>query len=521
MKKILLYVMVCSMALTSCTDVFHSMNVPNKNAPSLEDLSKPEEFYLLLRNGYSTWYNAVIAASPSAGFACAEIFQFGYNSWGAGDMWYRPRRTLFNDDAPDPVIIINFGAWYNLYGSMGLIMKMSKMFDQPGFAVELNGEDYTQRARAHCYIVQALLYGNIALLYDKAYLFTQEHDYDTFDFKGNTKGYQEVMAYALKKLDEAIAIIEADPTDKDLDWVVADTRFDKASLLKFANSMAARFMACLPRTQAENAMVDWNKVKEYAEKGLTSDLEVEYMSGWRGRVMTRDVGQNCYGFYRGEWSRVSQWLINRMAPGDPNAVYPIPAIEGTEDYKDWPAVTTQIETSPDVWEPVPGVDQRIDKYFEYKSMRNWNPSNNVFLEGRGTFMLTQYAYTRFNNIVDASSGKIPHFMKIENDLYIAEALIRTGGDRTTIAEIINRSRVDIGGLDPALATDSYDELEKKLFHERYVECDLVWPHLGFFDKRRGIDQMIPGTVRHFPIPGPELLMNGQALYTFGGIGNEM
>ena len=33
--------------------------------------------------------------------------------------------------------------------------------------------------------------------------------------------------------------------------------------------------------------------------------------------------------------------------------------------------------------------------------------------------------------------------------------------------------------------------------------------------------MIEGTVRHFPIPGPELKLHGQELYTFGGVGKEM
>ena len=61
---------------------------------------------------------------------------------------------------------------------------------------------------------------------------------------------------------------------------------------------------------------------------------------------------------------------------------------------------------------------------------------------------------------------------------------------------------------------------EKLFYERYVESDLVWLNLGFYDKRR-LGELMPGSAYHFPIPADELLQHGQQVYTFGGVGNEM
>lgn len=505
MKKILFIIFAGIVTMfSSCDDIFESMDVPNENQPNIEDL----EFYALLKNGYNTWYNGSIAASPTIGFACAELFQAGTPGWGSGEMWYRPRRSLFNDEAPDPVIIINFGAWYNYYGSVGMAVKMSKMFEDPQFKIEFGGKNYTNRAKAHSYLVQALLYGNIALLYDKAYLFTEEHDALTFDFVGNTKGYKEVMAYALTKLDDAIKIIEADDIDSDMDRVIVGVDFSKEKLLQFANSMGARFMACLPRTQEENAQVDWAKVKTYAEKGLKENFKVAYDSGWRGKVMTRDEGSNYFGIHNSNWLRVSQWLLTKMAPNDPASVYPIPVVEGSDSFKDWPEIKDCD-------------DKRLNMYFKYETMRNWFGADRTTRAGYGTFILSQYRYWRYYDVVQAGKGDVDHYLKMENDTYLAEALIRTNGDKAKIAELINNSRVGIGELPAAAATESYDDLEEKLFYERYVECDLVWPQLGFFDRRRNKDQMIPGTVRHFPIPGPELKMHGQELYTFGGVGKEM
>ena len=510
MRKIFSLIVSAIILLTSCNDIFESMDVPNENQPNIDNLATPDEFYSLLRNGYNTWYNGAIAASPAMGFACAELFQCGTPSWGSGDMWFRPRQSLFNDDHPDPVVVINFGAWYNFYGSIGMAVKMSKMFENPEFKIISEGKDYTNRAKAHTYIVKALLYGNIALLYDKAYLFTDEHeDPVSFDFVANTKGYKEVMDYAISQLDEAIDILEKDSYEgEDPTFVLVGTTFDKIKLLQFANSMGARFLVSNARTQEENAQVDWAKVKNYAEKGLKEDFKVDYEDGWRGKVMTRDYGQNWFGLHHSGWVRASQWLLNKMAPNDPASVYPIPVEEGSDSFKDWPEITNC-------------PDARLAKYFRYESMRNWFGADRITRPGYGNYILSQYRYWKYYDVVNLGTGKVDHYLKMENDTYLAEALLRTNGDKSKIAALINNTRVGIGGLPALTGRESYDELEEALFYERYVECDMVWPHLGFFDRRRNKDQMIEGTVRHFPIPGPELKLHGQELYTFGGVGKEM
>jgi hypothetical protein len=503
MKKIFLILTVGMLSLLpSC-----NLDVLNENNPNISNLESGADFYSLLRNGYNTWYNGSIAASPTMGFACAELFQSGTNSWGSGTMWFRPRQSLVNAEVSDPVIIINYGAWYNYYGSVGMAVKMMQMFSDPDFKITMGGIDYTQRAKAHTCIIEGLLYGNIALLYDKAYLFKDTDDALTFDYVANTKTHQEVMDYAISKLDQAIEILNADPVDSDPDMVMAGVTFNKESLIQFANSMAARLLVCQPRNQAENDQVNWSKVKSFAEKGLQSDFQVSYEPGWEGKVMTRDEGMNYFVLYNMNWIRTSQWLLHKMAPEDPASQNPIPVVAGSDSYMDWPAVTNC-------------PDQRLGKYFQYDNMRNWFGSTRISRVGYGTYILSQYRYWRYYDVVNTESGMVDHFLKMENDTYLAEALLRTGGDKNQIASLINNTRVDIGGLPSASGTESYDQLEEKLFYERYIECDLVWPQLGYFDRRRNKDQMIDGTVRQFPIPAPELISHGQTVYTFGP-GHEM
>jgi len=501
MKTVIYSILLSIVFITfSCEDTFESLDVRNENQPNIADLYTPEEFYALLKNGYNTWYNGAIAASPSIGFANADLFACGTPGWGSGPMWFQPRQPLFNDEHPDPVIVINFGAWYNFYSGIGTAVKLSQILNDPDYELVLNGIDYLPRAKAHVAIIQALLYGNIALLYDKAYLFTDEHEALTFDYVANTKSYKEVMDFAISKLDEAIALIEADPVDVDYQSVIPGVNFNKTTLLQFANSMAARFMVQNARTPAENEQTDWTKVEQYAANGLQQDFNVLYDEGWRGKVMTRDEGANYLGLYNWGWIRANQWLINKMAPEDPAAQYPWP--EGVDRLGE---ITNYS-------------DARLNKYFRWDEFSDqWFGWSRVTRDGYGYFIRCEYRYWRYYDVIDAGDGYVGHYLKAENDLYLVEAKLKQG--KGGAAELINNTRVTVGEL-PA-ATDGDADLMEKMFYERYVECDLVWAHLGFFDKRRqGL--LLPGTAYHFPIPAPELNRNGQAVYTFGGApGTEM
>ncbi len=481
---------------SSCTDVFESIEIENKNQPETSDIS--DQYFAQLKNGYGAWYNASIAASPGIGFANSEITTAGTPGWGSGTMWYRPRQALFNGQAPDPVIIINFGAWYNYYSGIPLVTNILKSLKDPEFKVIVNNVDYTKRVEAHAYILQALLYGNIALLYDKAYLFTEDSgNAIDFDYQANIKNYNELIEFSLARIDKAVEILNSDIDEADPEAVMPEVLFDKNELIKFANSMAARLLACSPRTPQEANSINWLKVKNYALNGITSDFKVGYEEGWRGKVISRDDGSNVFWLYDAGWVRVNQRVVNMMAPEDPAAEFPWP--EGT------------VSLGPVTSSP----DSRFSQYFTYDNIDNWFAKGRHVRPGYGWFIYTEYKYTRYQDVVRSGQGLVDHFLLVENDTYLAEAKLRLG--ESGVASIINKSRVGIGGL-PA-ATDSDPDLMDKIFYERYVESDFVWPNLGFYDKRR-LGELLPGTAYHFPIPADELLQHGQAVYTFGGIGNE-
>ncbi|MDQ3515181.1 MAG: RagB/SusD family nutrient uptake outer membrane protein, partial [Gemmatimonadota bacterium] len=114
------------------------------------------------------------------------------------------------------------------------------------------------------------------------------------------------------------------------------------------------------------------------------------------------------------------------------------------------------------------------------------------------------------------TGPTPYILAAESDLIRAEALIRSGGSRTTAAQLINNSRVGRGQLTPLTGAESDAVLLTEIDYEREVELMFTngW---DLFRARHGlVDRLQIGTWRHLPIPAKELETLGLPIYTFGG-----
>jgi hypothetical protein len=104
----------------------------------------------------------------------------------------------------------------------------------------------------------------------------------------------------------------------------------------------------------------------------------------------------------------------------------------------------------------------------------------------------------------------------ESDLVHAEALVRTGGDLALAATLINRTRVDRGKLPAATAAEGAAKLLEYIDYEREIEL-MNSSGMAFF-RRRHVDGLQDGTLRHLPIPAKELETLQLPVYTFGGVG---
>lgn len=491
MRNLLFLIAITTILSAGCKK--SALDVVNENAPNSENvLAATETYPALLSGSYNAFWNTAVAASPTFSLTNAEVITSGYGSWGSYDYYKLPRVATPNDLVDDVVLSPPAAAWYGFYSGIPTVNKIIHALTTDGKKVMVGNTDHTQNVLAHAYILQGILLGHIGLFYDKAFIIDENTDFETYDY--NLSDYKDVINSALASIDKGIAICNDNQFDDPIEMLPGVT-FNNTSLAAFANSMAARILASSPRTPALAQEVDWNRVYDYADKGIQEDWGIQWKDGWDGKVISRDL-LSIMDLYSWDWIRVHQRVINMMAPNDPHAVYP------------WPeGVTTLGEVS--------SPDHRLTTYFRYVGRQTgWNPST------RGYNILSEYKYIRYEDNANNFSGFFPHFMKAENDLLKAEAAVRTGKAGSEAATLINNTRVAKGGLPALTGNEPSEELMNDIFYERYLESDLVYPHLSFFDRRRR-GELRPGTLFHFPVPANELILHNIPFYTFGGVGKEM
>ncbi len=154
--------------------------------------------------------------------------------------------------------------------------------------------------------------------------------------------------------------------------------------------------------------------------------------------------------------------------------------------------------------PVSTIDNRFKTlFFESSSFKNPNI-------GLG---LAKYYYGNnefFYNNLKIISGNL-------FELYRAEALINLRGDKEEIANIINETRVNKGGLSPLTNTETYEYYFENLKYEYIMEIGpLENGSIHWFNQRRFGD-LREGSFEQLPIPGKILDQYKMEYYTFGGI----
>lgn len=321
---------------------------------------------------------------------------------------------------------------------------------------------------------QGAAIGSLALVFDRVFMSDETGSLNN----GEAVSYQEAIEFALDKLDEAIAAADRGSFTLDNSQVFGKS-LSSEQWSEFLNTLAARFMVMSTRNSTQRANLDWNRVLNYANNGLTYDFAVG-QDGWSQWLSD----QITYSIYPG-WGRVDMRIISFM-----DETYPA--------Y--WPAGETTLD-------PATSEDSRLESDFEYL------PSN-TFAPDRGTYHFSTYRHSRYDDYL--ASGYLTdlyEMLQAENELYKAEAHLRLGNLGEAANAINSSSRVLRGEL-PPVAEDA-DAIAEAIHYERMIELMNTGLGLGFYEMR-GNDLLQAGTPLHFPIPGAALDAAGLPPYTFGG-----
>jgi len=473
--KTVRYILIALMFSTifiGCED----LEVENLNDPDFETaFSNPADIKGVTGGLINSWFQ-INQEADAVGIALWTHADAGTCSWGnfgMRDFGNEPRLEFNNTPAYSNALITE-----NYYNTINSILSQSNdvltMTINNGVEME---DGSTPLVNATAYFIQGVTLGYLGLIYDQAYITTHESDLLIVQ---EPKPYSEVLAAAIKSLDECIKICDENSFSVPTTWIPG-YEYDNESFGALANSMAARILACGPRNKAEDATVDWTSVYNYAKNGIEVDFapladDIQWYSLYQ-----------TYPVYPG-WGQIDMYVINLMDPNMP-AEFPT-----SGDFADLP--NDGEATS---------LDARLVSDFEYLS-------SCPFRAERGYYHYSSYRYARLDQYITTWTEPMPVFRVAENDYLLAEAAVHTNKVGEA-ADVLNASARSTRGELADVAADETAVLDA-IHYERMVELMLSGMGIQFFQMRKS-ELLQKGSIHHFPIPGSQLDVLQKENYTFG------
>ena len=463
------------------------LDITNPNNPDVERaLATAEDVQNIAISTVNSWYLASTSIYPYMMLGVtADVLSANFGNFGMRFNNLEPRIAFNNTSASSDRDVVE-DPWEDNYSTIGAANDVIRVMRSDDL-----GDDEPSEAYEHlAMFTRAASLTNLALLFDRAFVVNEEFNPET-DEPPELLAFQQVADSAEKWWDELIAATKGKTYSYPANVIpLVPGPLNAVRLHRMANTMAALLLAYTPRRAADVAGVDWAKVATLAESGIgtgTGGTPFDF-------VVEGDGGTNWWSYinYYGNepsWVRVDMRVINRMDPSQPAKFTGTIVPKGT---------------SPD------------DRY-----NTDYTHAGDVIGDpGRGIYMQTFWWHSRYAHhrrfSPTAAATAVPYMLAAESDLVRAEALIRSGGSLATAAELINKTRVTRGKLPAATAAEGAAKLLEYIDYEREIEL-MNSSGMAFF-RRRHVDGLQEGTLRHLPIPAKELETLQLPVYTFGGVG---
>ena len=496
-------------AFAACQD----LSVTNPNEPDRDRATEqPEAVESFVATAFVAWWPVTQDDYPAwVTSTMADEFSSGFADFGQLETASEPRSS-WNNSPVSNRNDVNEDPWYELYAMISTVNDALIAIDD---GMIIGDEERTARAEAFGKFMQSIGHGYLALLFDQAWVVTEEVDLEEVALSGSAgdslKPYDEVMAAAISQMEEAIAIAEGSDFDFEQErWLYTNTTSEE--LARLGHSFLARFKAYVARTRQERDDAPWAEIIDHVDAGIQEDFAPEAVpevlfGDWKRLVArVRNVARP------GDFGRADYWLVG---PAD-----------STDGFLDWVAtpvgnrVPFRMKTR-DRRIQGPEIADSIGLYFGY------NPQT-IFREDRGTYHQSFYYWHRFGTGNSWEVGPQVAMTVTEMNLLKAEALIRLDRADEAVA-LINLSRVANGGLPPVTIDGPPDELGcvprkldgscgslwDALRYEKRIEGAGVDATTAYFDAR-GWQTLVAGSFVQLPIPGAELETLQLPNYTFGG-----
>jgi len=500
--------------LTAC----NSLDVENPNAADASRaLSDPAAVEAVaggtLRSWFNTW-DGMEGGGPLVTMAqtySASWNNFNMNFYSSIDGDGTRNSRAYQNDLASAGRTTMIGYWEGFYSTLSSAVDVLTAVRKNNLVI--SNAANTKRAETVAQFMHGAALMGIALNYDKGYVIDETTDLATLAYKTR----KEVRDAAVASLERAATLAAANTFTTPSGWTNG-TSYTNTQIAQIARTMAAMTLAYYPRSAAENDLVDWNKVQQLASQGISSGTAFDF--NFTGDGCNSWCHEILYWFSAFDGGRVSTRVGALLDPVTQRHPYP----SGGNSQPNSPDRRLGDGSfGPD--------DEDFAGYFgtNPKTSRAGTDfvysREEIFRPDRGMYHQSNIGHIRYDrsgeqspNGIYGGFGVAPVMSRHQNDLLWAEAeLRRSGGNLANAAALINKTRVDRGGLSAATAGEGVASLVAKLVYEQEVELLGLGP-VSYYQRRRVPNGLLAGTPREMPVPAKELGVKGDPFYTFGGTG---
>ncbi len=476
--KYTFYSLIISIVFISNLFSCANLEVEYDNLPDYEiAMNNPEDVLSIAQSGFYNWY-MINTSSISPRMAMWVAADNGTCSWGNSgmlDLSSEPR-TEFNNDVTYTYATIFESYYQDLYGNLS---QMNDVLIAIKAGMQFGDAEQTAMIQANCYFIQGISLGYLGLVYDQAFIMTENTDLKNVQLVP----YGHVLAEAENSLNKAIDICNSYSFTIPAEWFGGES-YTNTELAQLAHSFAARFLVQASRNKNENQNENWSLILSHIQKGIQKPL-APYIDN------VKWINWFYHYTIRPDWAKIDLRIIHLMDSNYPSK-FPETGIS--------PGQATSL-------------DARLTSDFHFVSVINMKPE-------RGYYHFSNYEYSRVDleYVTGVTTGYATEFSMAEKELIEAEANARLGNTSLAIDIINAGTRVSRGKLAPLSPSTTTEDIIQTIFYERDIELIMTGFGIAFFDMRRR-DMLQKGTLLHFPVPAKELMLLQKEVYTFGGINN--
>jgi hypothetical protein len=526
-KTWLLIVGALAFSATGCQD----LDVTNPNNPDREVVVRSAfDVEALISTSFRRWFNLTQFSTPSIALtAAADEFTTGFTDFGGQDAGVEPREAIDNGPvSPNSPNRVPISTLYSIISAVNIGVQA---IDKHDLKLISGTTDNTMRTLAFAKFVQGLAHAQAALMYDQSWVYSETVDTDTIVFAGGSTQVQDLIQpyaivrdTALAQLGEALRLAQSNtfvlPGGTASEWVPGVT-MDNQQFARVIHSYLARTMVYAARSPEERAAVDWARVIQHVDAGITADFAP---SG------TPDVMESIYK-HRAARHRTT-------TPGDFMRVdyMVVGPADQSERFRNWyntpwsdrvPFIMVSVQDKRIISSPTATCTSAQANSLANEGRYMGCHTGTVFAAARGTGQRSFYYYHRLGRQTAWNTGPLVIMTVDEMNLLKAEALIRLGRADEAVP-LINITRVANGGLPPVTLDGAPDpnctprklngacgSLWDALRYEKRMEMIGVDAGVAHWDAR-GWGALVEGTPIHYPMPGNELALLRMQMYTTGG-----